>query len=358
MPKNEPAALTSRTRLSKVSRWTARGVLLALIALTVYGLAGTRSHDLLGNTGRGEDIALYTAIVHDLRIGQGYYAATETQLRSRGYAMASIFNWRLPTLAWLFSILPSDRAARGFLGVLSLLTLAAWFAALRRTAPPRAALPICLLLLGLLLWPFVGEAYRVHETWAGIAIALSIAAAVLGWPLTSVIAGMSALAIRELALPYLAVALMFALRDRRRREIIGWCAGLTLFCACYGLHAWAVSHHQLASDRAQAASWFQFGGWWFVLKTGLLNAWLIAAPPWLVALLWPLSLLGLFAWQGSLGSRTAATGLLYVGLFLVVGLPFNYLWGLLYAGLVPLGLYFAPAALRDLVHRAFGAVPR
>jgi hypothetical protein len=323
-------------------------LLLALFLGTGYGLGATSAHALVEQAGHGEDTALYAGIVRDMRAGQGYYAAAATQLRQRGYAMASVLNWRLPTLAWLFALLPSDGAARALLGGLSLLALLAWYAALRRSLSARAASASCLLLVGLFAWPFASEAYRTHELWAGVGIAGSIAAAALGWPGVAVAAGLGALAVRELALPYVLVAMIFSLRGARRRETVAWLTGIAAFGIGLAVHAHLVTLHQVAGDRAQGAGWLQLGGWWFVLETAMMNFWLMSTPGWLIALVWPLALLGLLGWPGRLGARASGTVFAYVGLFLCVGLPFNHLWGLLYAGLVPLGLLRTPAVLRDL----------
>jgi hypothetical protein len=345
------------SRFAQIGPWPARLLGAALLGLTAYGVAATRAGGLIEHDGHGEDAALYAAVVADMRQGQDYYQATERELRARGYAMQSVFNWRLPTLALLFSALPSPAAARGLLGTLALLTLVLWFAAVRRRAPPAAAFAACALLLGICAWPFVGRAYLVHETWAGVAIALSLAAAALERKLLALFAGLAALAIREQALLYVLPALLLALAGRRPREAAAWALGLALFCTVMLLHARVVALHQRPGDVAQATGWLVLGGWRFVLKTALGNFWLGAAPGWLAALLWPLSLLGLLGWRAPLGTRTAATVLVFVGAFLFVGLPYNHLWGLLYAGLVPLGLVFAPSALRDLLRRAFPRAP-
>jgi hypothetical protein len=53
---------------------------------------------------------------------------------------------------------------------------------------------------------------------------------------------------------------------------------------------------------------------------------------------------------------------LWLGVFLVLGRPDNVYWGFLFAPILPIGLAFAPAALRDLVraarrHSAEAALP-
>ena len=74
----------------------------------------------------------------------------------------------------------------------------------------------------------------------------------------------------------------------------------------------------------------------------------IAAPLWATAILMPLCLLGLAAWQGAGARRVALTVAAYLVAFAVVGKPFNTYWGALYTPLMMIGLAFVPAALRDL----------
>jgi hypothetical protein len=282
----------------------------------------------------------------------GYYPAMERELRSHGYPLRSLFNWRLPTLSWIIGGLPSDAAARGVLVVLSLCALLAWFVAANREVGSVPAAVMCVALLGILAWPSLGQAFRVTEAWAGVAIALSLAAGALRLPLLTVVAGMLALFVREQSIVYVLVALGLAWRERRRAEAIGWVAGLLAFAVFFAVHMVVVSHHQLPTDRLQTSGWVQFGGWWFVLKTALTNVWTISLPGPLIAVIWPLSLVGLFGWRTALGLRTAATVAAYVIAYAIVGLPYNYLWGLVYSGLVLPGILFAPAAVRDLADGA------
>jgi hypothetical protein len=85
------------------------------------------------------------------------------------------------------------------------------------------------------------------------------------------------------------------------------------------------------------------------------------APRWLArAVLFGLVLLigygARHSWRTPLARLTRHPGrhkvFAYVAAFLVVGQPFNHLWGFLYVGPALMGLAFAPAALRDLWRRA------
>src|SRR5262249_52413538 len=102
-------------------------------------------------------------------------------------------------------------------------------------------------------------------------------------------------------------------------------------------------------------NWLVFGGLRFVLLTARMNRFFFTAPAWLHAIYVPLALLGLAGWRGMLGLRMFLTALAFVLAFCVVGNPrINDYWGLLYVGLLPFGIAWAPLALRDLVRAALG----
>jgi hypothetical protein len=79
-----------------------------------------------------------------------------------------------------------------------------------------------------------------------------------------------------------------------------------------------------------------------------MHPYLMLLPPWLTAIVVPLAVVGLMGWGGPLGSRIGATVCVYMTVFIIIGQSFNRYWGVLYVNLLPLGLLFAPAAVRDL----------
>jgi hypothetical protein len=113
------------------------------------------------------------------------------------------------------------------------------------------------------------------------------------------------------------------------------------------IHASLVAARLHPGDQV-SVSWVALGGWPFVLLTGKWNALLIAAPSWVVAVVVPLMLLGVAAWPGPLGTRMALISAGYTAAFLAVGRPDNFLWGVVTAPLLGLGLLMVPGALRDI----------
>jgi hypothetical protein len=345
------------TRWAVAPRWMARVVLFGLVLLVGYGAWQSSRTPLRPRSpsaaGTNTDVDVYRPIADRVRHGEPYYPVAAAELAAAGFPTRSVFNFRLPTLAWLLGALPSDRAGQALLIALAALTLVLWFATLWQRESFAIALAGGGLLLGLLAWPALDDAYLVHDLWAGVLIALSLVALGRGWFAASITAGAAALFVRELSLLYVCLAAADALANKRRRHAVAWALVIVAFGLVLIVHAKAVAASGASTvGTTGAASWLRFGGWEFVLKTALMNAWLISMPPVLVALILPVALVGLAGWRGSPGTQVATTIFAYVAAFLVVGQPFNHLWGFLYVGPALMGLAFAPAALRDLWRRA------
>ncbi len=301
------------------------------------------------------DVAMYARIVQRIHGGEGYYQAAGAELRSGGRALRPFFNWRLPTLACLMARLPDANAGRLVLAGLALVGLLLWAKILQGIRPA------WLQAVGavLLLFPFgltaVAPFHMFHESWAGVCIAVALAARARGYWQASVVAGLLALSLRELALPFVAVMLVGAWWQRHRPEAACWLVGLVAFVVLLGGHAWIVSGHVTQADPAHEG-WWHLPDWAFVVRTARANPILQMAPSWVAGVVLPLALVGLAAWSGPVGTRVAAVVGVYVASFVIVGRSVNDYWGLMYAPLLPLGLIFAPQALATLARA--GWTPR
>jgi hypothetical protein len=340
-----------RTRFTVLTRWQALTILILTAAALAWCLiAALFPQSDPGSVGPGgSDLRLYRQIVERVHAGENYYDAAGSELRAQGYPTGSLFNWRPPVYAWVIGNLPTPAWGQALAVLLALTAMLLMHAAVQREGGPVRARAMVLLLLGPFLWCLDGDAFLSQELWAGILIALSMAAYGTGRWLLGFAAGLLALAFRELALPYVLLALALAWREGRRSEVALWVAGLGLYGAGLFLHGLEVSRHMSPGDR-QPGSWIQFGGLPFLLTTCRMNEFLFPLPAWITALYLPLALLGLSAWRGPTAARTSLTVGAYLAAFVVVGQPFNNYWGLLYAPLLALGLVWTPAALRDLYH--------
>ena len=79
---------------------------------------------------------------------------------------------------------------------------------------------------------------------------------------------------------------------------------------------------------------------------------LAVMPPPLASLVLLGSLLGLISARSPWTDRIAATTILFLALFMALGRPDNYYWGMIVAPLLVMGLPFVPAALGDLARAA------
>ena len=327
-------------------------VIALLIASILYGLAVCRPITSLPDAeGKPRDAALklYQTVVEQIQAGESYYSVVGSELRRIGYPTQSVFNWRLPALAWLLGQLPSARTGQVLAFILALTALLIWLTVFYQNQ--YAIWQVFfggLFLSGPIIYSLIPGTFLVHEFWAGTLIAISLAANAKGWRYVSVISGLMALFLRELSLPFVCVMMLLAYVEGQRREALLWFTGLLVFCGEFLLH-WSIVRNLITeNDQFLAWEWIVFGGWPFVLNTAQMNPFLIALPPWVVAIILPLALLGFARWRDASGIKIASTVGIYLLAFSIAGRPNNIAWGLMYAFVMPLGLLHVPRVLREL----------
>ena len=337
--------------LLQLNVFRASCVIAILAAFMAYGLAVCRPvlHPDADEKPRDAAITFYRTVVEQVRAGDSYYAVVSSELRRVGYPTQSVFNWRLPALAWLLAQLPSDRAGQVLAFILAMATLLLWLAVFfRNHYAPWQVLLGGLFLSGPVIYSLFPGTFLFHEFWAGTLIALSLAAYAMGWRHVSVVSGLMALFLRELSLPFVCIMMVLAYKEGQRREALLWFIGFLVFCGEFLLHGSIVSNLNAGSHRLMAGDWVVIGGWSFVLNTAQMNPFLIALPAQVAAILLPLALLGLASRRDAPGMRLACTVGIYVLAFSIAGRSNNIAWGLMYAFVMPLGLLHAPDALGEL----------
>jgi hypothetical protein len=345
------------TRFAGIAPRRARLILAATLVLITYGVVWsfTASASEPAKQGpEGGDKALYGSVVDRVRRGDGYYQAVGEELLRRGYATTPFWNWRLPSLAVLLAALPATAWGKAVLVLLAAGTVVLWVVALTREEHVGMGMVGGALLFQTLLLCVFSTFFLHHELWAGVLIALSLAAHALDRRGLSVAAGLGALLLRELALPYCGIMLVMAWHEKRRREAAAWVLCVVAFGLYVGAHAMTVRSVLVDGGRAHEG-WLQFGGWPFVLKTARYHPVLVAFPWWPLAMVVPLACLGLAGWPGPTGARAGMTVGAYLASFLVVGRSCNRYWGMLYMPLLTLGALYALPATRDLVRSAWAA---
>ncbi len=302
---------------------------------------------IVSSPGAG-DLATYSQIVDDMRRGEPYYAAAHKELVAGHYGTRSVFNWRLPTLSWAWSALPSNAWAKDVLlgwAVVAIVATFLWFNTTVGLATAFLVVPALMFNMAACL---PAGAELLADVVAGVFILISVAAYGMKWRPAGFIAALLALFIKELAAPYILVCVYQAWRQRRYSELAAWVLGLAAFGGYFLWHAHMVQAHVAATDIAYRDGWLQLGGLRFVVATAGFNGLLLAAPLWISAILLPLCILGLAAWDGPAGDRVRLTVAAYLVLYLFVGKAFDLYWGAFYTPLMMLGLPFLPRALADL----------
>jgi hypothetical protein len=307
------------------------------------------------------DLPLYRRVTQRMIDGASYYLTAADEHRKSAYPLRPFITVRMPTLA-LVSAAFSLPVMRGLLALLVLLAGFTWWRRLQRTTDASTLQPVIgTLAIATGLVTFVSSSSIVvsHEVWAATLMALSWAlsggfgesqgrsSTPSAW-LPSVLLATAAVLIRETALPFVLLMGAFAVWRRHWSEAAAWAAAVLVFAACLALHAGNVAAVVGSADVA-SPGWANFSGWPFFVLAMHGSTGIRIIPEWSAAIAVSLAMLGWASWR----SETGAFGfLLFVGyalVFMVLGRPDNWYWGLLISPLFLLGLMFAPQAVIDLV---------
>lgn len=309
------------------------------------------------------DRELYREITGKVAAGQDYYAAATSTQRAHGYPTWPPWAVREPTEAWALVLLRNDLVRWGVLLLLAAGAVVAMRAAVDQLPAPYWKRVAAALLFGAgLAIVGVPSAAYIHENWAAVFIGLSLACwrpAGAGrggrWGL-SVAFGLLACLFREIALPYMVAMAAFAAFERRWSELAGWAAGLAVLAGTLAVHIALAARQHLPSD-GFSPGWVRFGGWPFAVLASKRNLILTVLPSPLASLLLLAGLLGLVSVRSPWLWRIAGVIGAFLALFMAIGRPDNFYWGMMFAPLLVMGLPFAPAAVGDLVRSAVGHRP-
>jgi hypothetical protein len=350
---------THTSRLSDLSRRQALLVLVATAAVIVIGLlTATKLVDRTEGVGFDHtDAGLYEAVAARVAHGESYYSAAAEEQRERGYPLRPFVTVREPALAYLTAAVGGAQNARIVLAGLALATAALMTWRLERIAPGRLAWWTSALLIAVTVGALVGRVQAAtHEVWAGMLMAISLVVRGKQRWVPSVVFGLLAVVIRELALPYLVVMALLAWRQGRRREAYGWLAAIAVFAVAFAAHALLV-YGQVGGSDPQSQGWLRFGGWPFVLDLVRRSSFLAFLPAWMTAVAVPLALLGWASRRSEMAERVVLVVTVYLAAFMVIGRTENVYWGILFVVILIPGLAFGPSAIGQLVTRIRRPVP-
>jgi hypothetical protein len=342
-------------------RWAAATVLVLLAAVMAWSAVATAPADRAERArgdqveagpanGKGHgDLALYNRIAGRVATGEGYYPAAVDEHRISNYPTRPFVTIRQPTLAWLQALIGVGGVRYFEMGLVlaCLLALNARLAGLVSLPERLAALVVMTLGGAAVSVPLAG---LIHELWAGLwlTLALLIYRQDRWWP--ALIAAAAAVAVRELAVPFVLLWLAFALGQRRWQEAAAVAGLLALFAIGMGLHWSAVESLRLPSDPA-SQGWDAFSGYALpLLALARLTGLLLLPVDWAA----PVAILPLVGWLGLGGRLGLFAALWFAGLATMIALfarPENFYWAQLGLPAYGIGLAFAPRALAELAGR-------
>ena len=350
-------AAAAPSRFAGSARWPARVILVFLLLLTIQGLSENSARRpariVDGSQGERAKMLLHQRVIEGVQAGSKYHQVAAREIGEAGSRPGPFPTVRLPTLAWMHASLPPFGPAI-LLYALIAATLGAWAWRLSIGGLPvqRAALGSALLLAGAatLLLP---ELIALHECWAALLIALSLALRSDRRYGLSALAALAGATLGEQAIIFPLIMLVFSLHEKRAGEAATW-GGVILVMA--GFLAWHAQETAAASSIAKDPfpGRLGSGGWDSAVAMVQMTGPLRLMPQWAGALIVPVALIGWAGWQNGTGARGAVFLLSYLLLFASVGSAGSFSPAFLIAPLLPVGLLFAPGALADLIRASFG----
>jgi hypothetical protein len=336
--------------------WAAGLVLALAVALCVwsgpaeyrYGHHATSEIHKRLKRGDRRDFDLYETIDKRVAKGENYWHAAEDEQRGSRYPTKPFVAVRTPMLAWgyvLWGLIGWRVIAVGlwFVTVIGMIALMSG----RSRFPERLAAAVAAAVFGAVA--YLEKVGLSHEIIAGLFLSSSL---VLyrpqrWWP--SLLLAACAIAVRELAFPFVALWAAFAASQRRWREFAAVVAVIALFALGLALHAQAVIAARLPGD-LPSQGWnglqglpLAMYGLMSVTPLGKMGIWWLGPP---------LTLLPLLGWAALGGRQGLFATLWFAGFILAVSLfarYVNFYWLSLMLPAYGAGLALVPRAVIDLV---------
>lgn len=303
-----------------------------------------------------EDLLLYDRIATRVASGEHYYRAAAEELRDNNYPLKPFVAFRLPTLTMVAAATGRPALLLAQYLLFAAMIAAWWFRLEGQFADKGRRISAVMLAAAGVAVAVSGKYVLLHELWAGTLIALSLALHRPGrWGWSIAAAGL-ALAIREMALPYVLLMAAFAVYRRDWRESAAWTLLVLLFAAGMAWHAGEVARVVLLSD-PPSPGWATFGGWPGLLRTFHLAGPLRWLPQEVGAAAIMLALFGWASWKSPTGLAATLMYLGYALAFMLFGRANNFYWGLMVTPAFLIGLAFLPQAFADLASAARAREP-
>lgn len=294
------------------------------------------------------DMKLYHDIVAEMVKGKPYHQAASELHRAHFYPLRPFFAMRPPTLAEAaaqFGWHNLQVAAFGLMLALVFVWAIATEGLLHWSERILVALAVA-----------TGGAaiananlMAMHELWAGIFLSFALAVQVCWrkfWPL-ALLPLAAALAVRELALPFLLLAGAFALWERRWKEVAAYAALAALFAAFMAWHGHAALAVTSAKD-IPSPGWNGVLGFTAFAKGVALTSVLQNLP---LKLAMVLAVLPLVGWAALPGRSGLFAVLLFGGYAAMISLfarPDNFYWGMIVEPSYLIGFALLPRAAVQL----------
>ncbi len=330
---------------------------VAMVLLSLWCLTTQPPPIKLAAKGGYTDVKLYHDITRAVVAGKPYHQAAAELHRAHNYPLKPFVTMRLPTLTELAATIGWHGLQRLAMGLVTL-SIFLWVIATEEQlhVVERVAAGFAVLAGGSMVTDL--GLLALHEYWGGLLISLALAG-VVGWPRQwwwVMLPAATALALRELALPFVLLALAFAAWERRWRELAGWCALVLVFAGAMAWHM-ALVNAQVRPTDLPSPGWHAFQGLSGFLKAVVYTSVLQPLPRPYALLAALLPMLGWGALRGRAGAFCLILFMGYAVMIAAFSRPDTFYWGGIMLPAYFIGFALLPRALAQIVQAMRGAGP-
>ncbi len=339
--------------LALLSRPVALLLLFAALAACLWNTAALETRNVAHESDRAErldrgervDMDLYRIIDRRVAAGEDYYPVAAEEHRAFGFPTRPFVAVRTPVLAWTTAFW-GEGGWRTLAVLLWAANILAWFGCVAN-ARRAERIGAALLAGGFGMVAFIADIPFSHEILAGLMLSLALAlSAGPGW-LAGLALAVCAVALRELALPFLLAWGAVALVTGERFKAGAIAAAVAALAAGLAVHAAEVAAVRQAGDLV-SPGWHGLLGpalsFYGIHATTLLQT----LPLWFAGPLGVLPLLGWFAAGGRLGALASLWFCGFLAAVAIFARQENFYWMGLFVPAYGVGLAFVPRALADL----------
>ncbi len=344
-----------QTRFDDLSRAPSAFIFTLIICILIYSGFFTQIDNApTGSQKNGKiehfvdelsDLELYKTVIASLSKSGNYYASVVELQRKNDFPVKPFITIRAPFLALIFAKCGFYFTEALHIALILAVSLASWDK-LKNILQERALIYTVIIVACSCFLTMAGSYF--HDSWAGLLIALSLLMRTPEKYKNSVLIGLAATLLRELAICYLFLMAVFAIFEKNKRESLYWLGAIGIELCFLVFHYFQIQSYVLPNDPV-SQGWNELGGWSYYLHTIYKLTILGILPVQLAYAIVPLCFFGWLTLKSNFSLRIFGLISGYAVMVMLFARHENFYWSFLATPLLLAGLVLSTIGIKKLI---------